>query len=809
MAFNFENLVNKIKDTASNVVQKTASSTADAILGQEKANELRREHERTAIPEITSYYMNADQEPIDIANKRDSELGKASSSVAIPNDVEAMENDLYNSGYDPDKYLGGEGRSLLNPKFEAEDTESAIESRSIDDLKKSLQEDQDRRLEQSKDYERKRLENIYMNAGANLSNPVFQDSYSKSLEDIDKKTEISPDYAEFERRFLDNSGQMRNPLEWNILGFTSQTKTPDSARDVYDYYFNQEDEQGIRNEDAISTKLTNTIAPYYVPEELAQYLPDPSNRSFGGNEKVVPENIIDDGADPASREALYMTGEQYYKYRSEFGLPGRDLDQINASPDVLYNKQEEQEKYGFIPYITSDESLDKFHDNAVAPMISNLFNDLADLRRNNFDYTLNYDGQRYSGKDFDKNIRLWDARNKDKEVPVVYDESETNEYSIPQTVVAIDEDGNEIVAPNRPVEYEPYGDNGGVRIKFNDNPDDDWIFFTKDDYENNFQLRASKDNEPVLAWVNQEPVVLDSGQAIRADKAIDILENYNNYVDYGFLDLGRPSVENPLEEGGWAPWFIDMVLSSSPYFFRPTSTAKAIGDTLNNWQGLSAGHNINGEYSLLSENPTEEERNTAALASAIMPLTERLWGPLGNAIFKTGPTKKLLRDVVHIPENILVHPATATAMGASDEGVEEIFGNIVEELHQNGLNWYENPVYKKNEDGSTILDEYGRPVEDRDKQSRAIKEDTDPLGRLWNFIKDAPLAYLGGATLGGVLGLGRLPEYKGYWDDYKKANAPRDAEEKEFGFAASRPVDIDALLKTSGLSDDERRYYNS
>lgn len=682
---------------------------------------------------------------------------------------------------DDSGYGGSEGGKIeeersednrLNPKIDRDKSQNQ-QNYDIDPSKlaQALQEDQQNRLEHGRDITRDALVSMYSSVGADINDPVFQ----QVLSDVDNITTLPYQAQEVQRRFFDNeSGDLRNPLDWNILGFTSQQKTQKAAKDIYDYYFNQEDSNILG---------PNTPKPWTASEGMARY-------------------SLDDGVSPQSRQALYMTGEQYRKYREQFGLPGRDVNQINDNE--IYNKQDEMEQYGFIPYITNDWKLDEFHDMAAGSAISNVFNGLADARRNLTDYTLDYDGQQYSGKDFDKNIRLWDQRTSNNKPKLVYDQADADEYAIPQALYAYDADNDKTyVAPNKPISRDVQGD-GSIRWRFNDNPNDDWVFENEQDEAESTSYQPAKNDEYVAAWLNQEPLVLDSGQTIRADKAADLWRNYDNYADYGPFDIARPSVENPVTEGGWAPWFVDMALSSAPYFNPLTAATKAAGDAANNFYGYQPGYRdqYSRTYSLLSDNPTEDQRLTATTGSLAMPMTERMWGPLGEAMFKTGPTKFLLNNVGRIPETVLDKTIPRWLTGASDEGFEEILGNIVEDYQQNGLGWYANDRIKRDENGEPVLDNEGNQQAEIDSQGRAVKEDTPLLERIRNYIASWPLAYLGGATLGGVLGAAAIPDY---YNEYKESQDERN----EFGNnAKSVPVDVEALLATEGLSDADRRYYN-
>lgn len=637
---------------------------------------------------------------------------------------------------------------------------------------------------------------------------------------------------EVQRRFTDaNTGELRsdNPLGWNFLGFTSQQQTPQAARNIYDWHFRNED-AATRSSGAPAWQLDEPtqssdgpVIPAWLSsgrtqsglalrdDDLMTLLRQPQSRKFVDdwyNAPIVDPNSIDDGSSPESREALMMTGQQYLKYREQFGLPGRDIKDID--PNELYNKQREQEQYGFIPYITSQESLDRFHDAAAPMMVSDLFNDLANLRRDNTDFTLNYNGMQISGKDFSKNVRLWNQRNAGKQGTLVYSEDEAGDGAIPQALVAYDENGQEFVAPNAPIE-EVHHKDGRIQLRFNDNPNDDWWFKGDQDYNDNMGHRPAADGEWVGMWeTGIEPLKLDSGQVLRADQASDLWEHQDQYADYGPLDWNKPYVEDPFKEGGWAPWIVDLALSSAPYFYLPASGAKAAGDAMNNVQGFRNGTQdyINDTYSLLSENPTREQQVTSTLGSIAMPVTERLWGPLGEKALGGSPARRIAS--VFLPDRVLERPISRLAIGGFDEGFEEIPGNVVEEFQANGISdWYANNMYQA-PDGSltpspTSIGEDGKAVENPiayDSQGRQIKAPTGFFERLSNMGADAPLAFTGGAILGGGLGLLNMPSYR---REYRNAMQERN----DLGYNGSPVVDMDALARTSGLDEFQRRYYNA
>lgn len=626
---------------------------------------------------------------------------------------------------------------------------------------------------------------------------------------------------EVQRRFTDmNTGELRsdNPLGWNFLGFTSQQQTPTAARNLYDWHFRNEDANApLFPEANLGTQTMPAWLGRKPPsglglrnQDLMALLQEPQARQVVWdfyNKPVVDENAIDDGKSPDSREALMMTGEQYLKYRNEFGIPGRDVEDID--PNELYNKQREQEQFGFIPYITSEESLDRFHDAAAPMMVSDAFNDLANLRRNLTDFTLNYDGGQVSGKDFVKSFDAWNRANAGKSVGLFYSQEEAGEGAVPQALVAVDKDGNEYVAPNAPIEENRY-DDGRIQIRFNDDPDDDWWFDNQADYDANLGNRPAKDGEWTAMWEAGIPsLVLDGGQEIPAAQAVELARNMDDYADYGFLDLFKPSVEDPFKEGGLLPWMIDMTLSSSPYFFLPASGAKAAGDAMNNAQGFMAGSNnyIDGTYSMLSDEPTREQQITSTIGSAVMPATERLWGPLSGVALGGSPARRVLGSVV--PDRILNRPGAKWFTGAIDEGLEEIPGNVVEDFQRMGLNMFEDSMYRDQAgnltESPTSVDEDGNIVENRvafDSQGREITMPTSYLGHVQNFAEEVPLSVFGGATLGGALGV----------KDYLKNRKAYKADQtriRDFGYSGTQPIDLEAIARTNGMDEFMRRYYNA
>lgn len=659
-------------------------------------------------------------------------------------------------------------------------------TRQLQDLERDFQEEQQRKLDQARAAAENQLYAQYAMTGSNpYDDPLFQ----QNLESIRTMDDVPFTQAEVTRRFTDGNGNFEfNPLNWNLLGFTSQNQTPDAARALYDFHFNQED-NNLREGDPLARVAA------------AQQ----RRRAVDNAGEVLDPYAIDNGVDPRSRESLFMTGEQYIKYRDEFGLPGRDVKDID--PNEIYSKQDEQDRFGFIPYITSEESLNKFHDDAAPHAVANLFNHLANARRENTDFDVNFNDMRISGHDLIRQGNLWWQRNAGKinDAEVITDPSKVTEDSVPYTYVLTDANGDKIVAKSALVNSYIDEQNRPV-MQFEDG--DIWTFDDMDDYQRSLGEKVTGDGEYAAYWKNIEPLVLDDGTRLRADQAEQLLSNsnYQNYADYGDFNFNQPFIDDPFKdrqgnfnlnpaENSFLPWITDVALGSVPYFFKPTAAAQGIGNAAASYTGFQPGYQdfLNGTYSLLSDNPTREEQISATLGSLALPVTEHLWGNIGSNMIG----KPLMRAIGKNEADIA--PLLRYGMGAVGEGLEEVPGNVVEEFQGgSGLSgWYADDMYR-DADGNLTTENTGTRA--YDSQGNVIKNtNTDLVGRLRNFGEDIPLAFIGGMTMGSTLG---APAIKSYYDEY----TPRKREREEFGNNLERP-DFDTNLVVD-LTDEERDYYN-
>lgn len=672
-----------------------------------------------------------------------------------------------------------------------------------DNFQRSLETQNERTSDAARQTAENQLISQFATAGVNpYDDPLFMQNVSNIR---------NSDFEDIEDMI--NEASRRLP-ETNLLGFTSQRRSDDATRDLYESGFQAENEL-MKNDSSWADERRGSwgkwsegqrsqAAPVAVNLAWGSMGFDPNNDPLYQQQiastaeipmqSVVGNDAIDDGVHPEARESIYMTGRRYLDYVNNYGIPGRPAEEID--PDAIYSKQDEMENYGFVPYLVSNEGMDRFHDNASMNAVNNVFNDFADLRRNNTSYSFNYDGNTYDGKDFVSKYPAWSKRIINSQEKAFTDPSMVTEDSVPLTWTMRDDVTGEVVyAPSPDGEATTDPETGQPMIDFHTgNPDDNWYFRDYDDMNRSVGYEFAG-NGPTYGWRNLEPLILDNGQKIRADKAIDLYDNQNQYANYDKLDIGRPVVNNPIEEGGWLPWIVDMALGSAPLFYAPTAGAQAIGNAYSNFQGFRPGsQNDNNEYQLLSEDPTRLQQLISSSGSAALPATERLWGIGRSAARSAMPFLDYLKRQY---PNIAEHPLAILAENAVGEGVEEIPGNLVEEMQNTGSliagDYFANPLYYYlDDDGNKVYttlesnpnnpEEKYRPAFDA-VGKRLRDQNTSLVDRNGNFWEEAPLSMLGGSIIGGAAGIheaaGEVPQYM-----------ERKAERDKYGYNIEIPQEV-------------------
>ena len=199
----------------------------------------------------------------------------------------------------------------------------------------------------------------------------------------------------------------------------------------------------------------------------------------------------------------------------------------------------------------------------------------------------------------------------------------------------------------------------------------------------------------------------------------------------------------PISLGKYMPWVYSASKASSslkgvdPSTFDPSTGAYSlIAGNYDDDGNLVYG--VTGKDGSRDDARSDELRYASAAGNAAVPLTEMLAGPVGHTI---APLEKVSNKIFgKMPSNpTLGQVARNFLVGAGEEGVEEVVGNIPEQFTQNGVSgFYADPLL--DEEGNEVYDQTGHKVMDYD---------TPALKRLANALKpeDAANAFLGGVAV--------------------------------------------------------------
>ena len=595
--------------------------------------------------------------------------------------------------------------------------------------------------------------------GANYVNPGTVASIVDKSKSIDKPSSFIRD--------LYNRSQTGLELP-DIINFTSQHKTPTEYRVLWDAYHaaNKQDAKPAKvNDDdiAFADKIDNEYLAKYMPafSDMADTgnpaLISAASTAYGSPIKGLSEwyrtPVVDpsrgdyDDGSPGSWESDMLKGDEYLRQR-EYGLPGRPVKDIH--PDWYYNKYDEMLDHGYVPYIVTDEGLDRFHNNASINAISNIYNNIRDARKILSDATATLDGRTYSMKDVVKNFQIQGDK-----IERQFDNMDNvtaepiDDMSIPMTALRQDDNGvaHYIRAMNE-------NDDGSFNVLYDDmmKQYDSFESFSDDVSMGMQQLYPGS---AILQYSNGiDPIELDDGTLLRYDKACAIVSE-KVPIDKGFLNMGDPFQSELLDDFpnnvvNFSPWFTDMLGSSIPLFNRNTAWTQAFGDAWNSWRGFQPGRYdyLDNSYRMLSETPSHTQQLSAVGGSLALPWTERIYGSIRQGGL-TNPTLKMLGRIGdklgrNWPSKIeMVKPKKRFILGGVGEALEEIPGNIVEEFKTgNGPGaWYADDIVDSN--GNKIYDNQGMPIKDKTTPPEKVHQ---------NFWEDAPNSALGGAFMGWGLG---------------------------------------------------------
>ena len=203
------------------------------------------------------------------------------------------------------------------------------------------------------------------NASFGQGDYVYQDdpTYQMAMSSIQ-------DMDPYEESKIPKTSYALNAVMPNI---TSTSPSSQAVNDVYQYVFNDHPEWAEKSSegrevDVNGPKLNDwPIFFGLLEDQKPLYL----------NAKI---RNIDDGR-PENRTSPYMKGEQYIEYLNA-GLGTRDPKTVD--PDSIYSKYEEEQRYGFRPYLPTEEDWTMYDMAAKADIGNNLFADLSKNFKNNY-----------------------------------------------------------------------------------------------------------------------------------------------------------------------------------------------------------------------------------------------------------------------------------------------------------------------------------------------------------------------------------------------------------------------------------------
>ena len=559
--------------------------------------------------------------------------------------------------------------------------------------------------------------------------------------------------------FFDNDGRL------NLKGgiFSRQRLSSDSEIDNYNRIHEQN-----RNKSPEELAVANEVKDLY-------------------KDSAVDFWDIDLG-DGQNETGQYILGAEYINQRNN-GINGRPIEDID--PYGIYSKQDELDNYGYTPYIPDDVSWQNFNASAGLNNIANFWNNsVGNLRRDNVDYTINYDGKALSGKSFDQALR--DNYRDINDFIKSYESNESNwitdeptsDASTPmiRTYRLVDENGE-----TKDIKKEKYIKGGPTGIEFADGTV--WSWNDGQILEGSYKAEQedlSNPNAEVIGYYNGPVLNVDTDQgtiAIDALEASNIAHNKDQMTDYGW-GYWNKSDANPFEQGtpeAFWPWITDGALSTIPYLHPAASVPLAMANAGRTASGIVGKDDESGKYSLLPEGSTPVDIGTMIGAQLAMPGTEMLFGNIGHGAFnKFMPQSK--------------YKIANVGIGAIGEGVEEIPSGIVEEMAAYGApKAFANDLV--DESGNVVYDSMGQAVRD---------QNTSITDRTAAFLSGVPESFVAGSAIGAGLGGARYLKNLGPLDDLAtKREAQQDKENGMKPYKIVRPNDIHIGM----LDEDVLRLY--
>jgi hypothetical protein len=530
--------------------------------------------------------------------------------------------------------------------------------------------------------------------------------------------------------------------------------------------------------------LTRALASLSKPE-LESYgvdvssLDDWNPELIGTGLDLLANEAVDDGTlHWENLTSKYMTGSQYKLYQ-QAGMGGRPTDEIDDN--AVYNKIEEWQDYNFIPYIKDDNQFEFWKLTQIPDTTSKLFNIFSNIREDNTDAKINYNGEKLSRDEFLDNVDgYFSSVNDSIQSGSVAILSPTDPNADPETMVPVTViwtiPGMDIEIPSNEQPISIRNSDGSITVY--------WPGYENlaVDYENDEDLQQnlptwntyrSDEGEPVHYYMDV-PVLSyvdsTSGKEVRmtydeAERLTSSLANGTADMDWGFLNIAKDAnnrkdfthMLTSMDFSDIVPNMVDLLLGSAPLFNPYTGWTMGLSNAVGAAQGLDPRlwDQKTNSYRALSEDMTGDKYASNIALNALLPLTERLAGNLGGKSTKLYELLQNWLGKIGAPK--MVRYGTDWAA----EGVEEDIGAFWEDLQVNGLtDLFCDPIYKTDENGNTLMEFNPRtmsmePVIDYDETGHEKRDPNTPMWKRFQNYQDQMLEnFLAGSALGGAMGIG-------------------------------------------------------
>lgn len=492
---------------------------------------------------------------------------------------------------------------------------------------------------------------------------------------------------------------------------------------------------------------------------LAQYggwdnAPDHVKNAIKG--EYTPSMIDDGRLTTFNLASGDMTGEWYIKLR-EAGVPGRPIEDID--PNEVYDKSFEEKNFGFMRYL-SDDIAAYVGQGTMEDMefVSDAVNTVAEAREKLLPATgITEDGRTYNYTELENKYGDWVNKtfvNQRNDPDRYTNDPNVDHAGMIGLVPAFIINGEKFLGDYE-FSHVPEYEGDSVQIHFPSS--DTYIDFDNaDDYVNSIQgediIESSPDDPNAISWVSIDGLDMDDGTHL---DAYDIIKHVNdqNEKDFGPFNISKPKSklgeftnESGINLEDLLPNTIDMFLSSFPYFHPYLSIPTAVSNTVKAMKGLdtSTGTLENPSSKRLASNIDPSRYQANMVSNMIMPMTEMLAGGIGTGLIRTPISNAVKKLEKNIGKRAWM-PYVENVDDILGEGFEEIVSSPVENMQFQGMNLFANELLDEND--KKIIDDSGHFLYD---------EETSAEDRGANFLEDAPDSFVGGALLGGIMGLPKL-----------------------------------------------------